>query len=185
MRYYAGIGSRNTPKEVQEAFIHIGMELAKRGYVLRSGGANGADSAFEMGCVLANGRKEIFLPWKNFNENKSPLYFYANGLEAMDIAKKYHPNFQTLKPAAKSLIARNSYQVLGADLKTPSDFVICYTDGGRGEGGTGQALRIAKDNNIKICDFGRFPKEQAMEYAYQVLNAIDKELYKNEVEIER
>lgn len=50
------------------------------------------------------------------------------------------------------LHARNCYQVLGADLRTPTQFVICWTPRGSGEGGTGQALRIAKAYNIPIFD---------------------------------
>ena len=48
--YYAGIGSRNTPKEVLDVFESIGKYLALQGFVLRSGGADGADRAFERGC---------------------------------------------------------------------------------------------------------------------------------------
>ena len=73
--YYAGIGSRSTHQEVLKAFEYRGEELAMRGYMLRSGGANGVDSAFEKGCVKVNGEKEIYLPWKEFNNNNSPLYF--------------------------------------------------------------------------------------------------------------
>jgi len=173
--YYAGIGSRSTPPEVLEAFEWLASELAKQGYVLRSGGAGGADSAFEAGCDLAGGQKEIYLPWKGFNGSSSPLHSYANGLEAMAVAERYHPNFQVLKPAAKSLMARNSFQVLGADLKTPSSFVVCWTEGGKGGGGTGQALRIARDRGIKVCDFGRWPSEQALTRAAHVLETIRRE----------
>lgn len=59
-----------------------------------------------------------------------------------------------LKDGAKKLQARNSHQVLGLDLNTPSDFIICWTKGGKGIGGTGQALRIAKAYNIPIFDCG-------------------------------
>lgn len=41
---------------------------------------------------------------------------------------------------------------MGWDLSTLSDFVICYTKGGKGSGGTGQALRIAKVYNVPIFD---------------------------------
>ena len=172
--YYAGIGSRNTPKEVLDAFEYLGKELGQRGFILRSGGANGADSAFEKGCDSVGGDKEIYLPWKDFNGNKSPRYVYQNGIEAAVLAMEYHPNFQPLKPAAKSLIMRDGYQVLGEDLNTPSDVVICYTEGGAGGGGTGQAIRNAKGHNIKICDFGRWPKEQAMEIAKKLVNTLEK-----------
>ena len=48
------------------------------------------------------------------------------------------------------LMARNCYQVLGKDLETPSEFIICWTKDGQATGGTGQALRIAKKNNIPV-----------------------------------
>jgi predicted Rossmann fold nucleotide-binding protein DprA/Smf involved in DNA uptake len=60
---YAGIGSRETPPDVQKLIFDIADKLAKKGYVLRSGGADGADLTFEAGCDNSNGLKEIFLPW--------------------------------------------------------------------------------------------------------------------------
>ena len=179
---YTGIGARNTPEEVLAAFEYLGEELAKRNVILRSGGANGADSAFEKGCDKENGPKEIYLPWKNFNEKKDGIYQYEFCEKAFSLAKQYHPNFDLLSKGGKALMARNSYQVLGLDLQTPTDFIICYTEGGKGNGGTGQALRIAKEYGIKICDFGRFSKEQAMKYAKKVLNSIEKDYIQKESE---
>lgn len=49
---------------------------------------------------------------------------------------------------------RNTYQVLGPDLKTHSEFVLCWTPSGRGEGGTGQAIRIARAYHIPVYDLG-------------------------------
>ncbi len=43
-----------------------------------------------------------------------------------------------------------TFQVLGSDLETPVSFVVCWTIGGKISGGTGQALRIAKDLGIPI-----------------------------------
>ena len=48
---------------------------------------------------------------------------------------------------------RNVFQVLGADLKTPTEFIICWTDK---YGGTQQALRIAKSFSIPV--FNLFKK---------------------------
>ena len=84
-------GSRNTPQEVLDEMIKIGKELAESRYILRSGGAKGADTAFETGCDLVNGKKEIYLPWKNFNGNSSDLYDLPLFKDAMEISKKYHP----------------------------------------------------------------------------------------------
>lgn len=60
MNAYAGIGSRKTPKNVLDFMFEIGKELALLGYVLRSGGAEGADSAFEKGADSVKGMKEIY-----------------------------------------------------------------------------------------------------------------------------
>lgn len=151
---YAGIGSRDCPKDILEIIIKISYWLGKKGFVLRSGGADGCDKAFEYGCDRANGLKEIYLPWKGFNKSNSTLV--VNDSRAFDIARKYHPNFNNLKEGAKKLQARNSHQVLGLNLDSKVDFVICYTKNGAGSGGTGQALRIAKDFDIPILDLGKF-----------------------------
>lgn len=59
---YAGIGSRETPEWVLTIFERMGSWMAKRGDKLRSGGADGADSAFENGCNAANGQKKFTYP---------------------------------------------------------------------------------------------------------------------------
>jgi len=50
-KFYTGIGSRKTPYQVQQQMQRIAQFLAKKGYTLRSGSANGADSAFEEGAL--------------------------------------------------------------------------------------------------------------------------------------
>lgn len=154
MIYYAGIGSRETPNEILSVFENIGSYLANKGYILRSGHAQGADQAFECGCNKVNGKKEIYLPWYKFEGSKSNLIVQQG--EAYEIAEKYHPYWYNLKDGARKLQARNSHQVLGKDLDTPSKFIICWTKGGKGSGGTGQALRIAKAYNIPIFDAGGY-----------------------------
>ena len=52
---YTGIGSRETPTAILDLMIAIGGVLAQRGFTLRSGGADGADDAFEQGCILKGG----------------------------------------------------------------------------------------------------------------------------------
>jgi hypothetical protein len=70
-----------------------------------------------------------------------------------DLVKRYHPKSSALSDAGWKFMSRNSYQVLGKDLKTPVEFVLCWTKDGTASGGTGQALRIAKDHNIPIFNF--------------------------------
>lgn len=153
-KYYTGIGSRNTPKEVLDLFEKVASFLANKGYILRSGGAKGADKSFEIGCDKINGEKEIYLPWYRFENSNSLLI--VSDKKAFEIAEQFHPYWHNLSQGARKLQARNSHQVLGLDLNTPSKFILCWTKNGKGQGGTGQAIRIAKQYNIPIFDAGSY-----------------------------
>lgn len=145
MKFYTGIGSRQTPKEILDLMVEFGKILAKNDYVLRSGGANGADSAFEKGCDLGNGRKEIYLPWPNFNNHNSNLNNPSN--KAYEFTKYFHPAPDKLTKGAMKLHSRNAHQVLGVNLDDPSDFIVCWT---KHSGGTQQALRIGMYYEVPI-----------------------------------
>jgi len=152
MKRYAGIGARETPESSLKAMRSIGKYLAISGLLLRSGGTKGADTAFEEGCDIAKGLKQIYLPYKSFNRNESP--FFTVTKEARLLAKKYHPAWEHLGDKGRDFMGRNAYQVLGLDLNTPVDFIVCWTNHGRIEGGTGQALRMAEDLKIPVCNLG-------------------------------
>lgn len=152
---YAGIGSRETPTAALELMRRIAAGLAKHGFTLRSGGADGADTAFERGA--GNGPKEIYLPWANFNGRQNgivPFETEALRTKAEELASKAHPNWGACKQGARNMHTRNVAQVLGSKLVEPSLFIVCWTRGGSGAGGTGQALRIAKAWHIPIFDLG-------------------------------
>jgi len=147
MYYYTGIGSRKTPDNALKQMTILASNLELTGLTLRSGGANGADSAFEAGVKDPHNAK-IYLPWKGFNNNPSALYDIHQ--HAYDMAKHFHPNWNACSQATRKFHARNCYQVLGLDLKTPSQFVLCWTPNAKVTGGTGQALRIAEHYSIPI-----------------------------------
>lgn len=153
MKYYTGIGSRRTPPDILSMMTLIAKTLYNMHYVLRSGAADGADSAFEEGAGV---HKEIFIPWNGFNNRKIGETGVIPNVsdEAMRIAGEYHPAWHRCSFTAKKLHARNVYQVLGLNLDEPSNFVICWTPNGSGSGGTGQAIRIAKVHNIPVFDLG-------------------------------
>ena len=157
MNKYAGIGARKTPHDVLTLMHHGAATLAQQGYCLRSGGAPGADSAFEQGCDSQNGTKDIYLPWRKFNNSDSPLYIVSAA--AIDIAKYvYGPRWQFLSNTTRQLMARNCYQILGLQLNDPVDFVVCWTPDGCTSsatrsvrsGGTGQAIALASDLGIPV-----------------------------------
>lgn len=161
MRFYAGIGSRSTPPNVQAMMTSCAMQLSETSWVLRSGHAEGADKAFEGGATY----REIFLPWHGFN-NAQPG---ARGHVVPDItpemeaiAKAYHPNWAACSQGARKMHIRNVCQVLGADCKTPVEMVICWTPNGSGSGGTGQAIRIAKGYDIPVFDIALVEHQLAL-----------------------
>lgn len=147
-RIYAGIGSRETPQKLEPLIGSIAAALARNDYTLRSGGAEGADSLFEK----YSKKVEIFLPKKGFNNN--PSRFCEPSTKAYEIAKKHHPAWDRCGEFARRAHARNSHIVLGKDLETPVDFIVCWTLDGEAVGGTGQALRIAAAYGITVSNLG-------------------------------
>jgi hypothetical protein len=134
----------------------LGMLLAVKGYILRSGAAYGSDAAFEKGCDQRDGKKEIFLPWLDYNKHVD-TGFYPGPLH-FDMAKTLHPIWNDLPPGVQKLHARNVGQILGSNLKEPVDFVVCWTrDGCEKEenrtsitGGTGTAIALASRRGIPV-----------------------------------
>lgn len=143
MHHYAGIGSRTTPPDILRLMTAIAKWLDLRcGYTLHSGGAVGADTAFAAGSaysVIFTARDAVGQPrW-------------------VELAQRFHPNWPACVARGDyvcRLHARNSAIIMGADLTSPVSFVICWTPGGLGGGGTGQALRIARHYHIPIVDLG-------------------------------
>lgn len=157
---YAGIGSRETPPEILNMMNFIGKKLAKH-WVLRSGHADGADLAFETGAFIGKGLMEIYIPWAGFNgAPKRDRRFIVPDftIEAVSMASKFHPAWDCCSIGARKLHTRNLYQVLGEFLDRRATMVVCWTQHGLGTGGTGQAIRIAKANNIPVFDLA-IPKK--------------------------
>ena len=149
---YTGVGSRETPKEVQAMMEAFAFNLAARKWTLRSGHAGGADLAFEHGCNLGKGLKEIYIPWKGFNDSRSPYYTVCD--RAKTIASEIHPRFENCTAGAQKLHGRNVYQVLGLHLNDPSNFLICWTPKGGIVGGTATAIRLAQKYGVQIFNLG-------------------------------
>lgn len=173
--FYTGVGSRETPIDIYNLMIRF---AALQDKVLRSGGADGADSAFQFGCEQGTpGRKleipEIYHPWENFNHNKagSTPGMFDYTLEERQFAEyvlyKVLPNLW-VKPSVMSLFRRNVYQVTGLAINVEdtvcSDFLLCYTkDGCTGRsnydrstsGGTGVAILIADEFDVPVFNLQR------------------------------
>lgn len=165
---YTGVGSRETPIPILDVMYSLGTELAKLGFVLRSGNAHGADINFEIGCDKVKGRKEIYLKQQATQES-------------MRMAEKYHKAWHKCSFKAKQLHGRNPFQVLGKNLNDPSHFLICWTPDGCIHhntrsvitGGTGTAISIASVNNVPVYNLKRLDH---LKIWLQWINISDKEL---------
>ena len=145
-KFYTGIGSRQTPKDILMLMTTIARKLAALGWTLRSGGADGADSAFESGAGLKN------------------IYLAHHATPASTaIAARFHPAWNRCSEFARKLHGRNSFQVLGSDLNTPSSFLLCWTQDGCTchadrtikTGGTGTAISIADHFGVPVFNLAR------------------------------
>lgn len=177
---YAGIASRRTPGPALTAMRATAERLSTLGYTMRSGHAPGADSAFE----VASQKSEIYLPWSSFESNRPIVGTYVQDQPtnaAMQLASRIHPAWDKLDRGPRALHARNMHQILGQDLQSPVDFVVCYTpDGsltghGPDTGGTATALRLAYRNNIPVINIKR-PEHAAELAAYLQDNVPERRL---------
>lgn len=173
-RVIACIGARDTPRHLLPIMEEIGYQLAKRGRMIRSGRAEGADYEFQKGVerycresgISASERQEIYLPYSGFrgeqpSQERGILDFSQseNKDKAIEIAIKHYiepQKTEAWEEWMKNLMGRNTFQILGKELIDPCLSVICYTkdgsiDGSRkSSGGTGQALRLASAYNIPV-----------------------------------
>jgi hypothetical protein len=157
MKYYAGIGSRRTPYAILVQMKVYARELEQFGFILRSGGADGADSAFAQSVRPQNRR--IYLPWRGFNGVDGIVV--GDDPRLAQISEEYYPvstdldrpTWKQLRPSIRALHTRNAAQVLGHSSEPVlSSFVLCWTPRGKGGGGTGQAIRIAKGCGVPVYD---------------------------------
>ena len=174
-RIYAGIGARATPPEVLRLMTQLAGRMESDGWRLRSGGARGADAAFEAG-VADPSKRAIYLPGASFNQRVAGSSGYIDSTrlpgweQALETVAQYHPAPERLSPFARDLMARNAMQVMGPNMDRPADLVVAYTPGGEVVGGTGQALRMAGALGIPIRNLGD-PATLASVRRYLGLNA--------------
>lgn len=168
MKWYTGIGSRKTPFAVLQAMTAVANKLEEYGFILRSGGARGADKAFENGT----GNSQIF-----HTDGTDGIPYHAGvWSDAMDIAFNFHPAWHRCNDYVKKLHTRNVFQVLGAELDDPSKFVICWTPDGaqftgetsRETGGTGMAIRIANHFGVPVFNLADSSTTARIERWYQL-----------------
>lgn len=170
-RFWTGVGSRETPDSILLLMTFIARTLTDLGWVMRSGGAGGADSAFYAGCLesknFPRATPEVYLSWNGMTNGKEKLYHdpakglfdaqrYSTWDQANAIALATRGSFEGLGRGGIAHHTRNVFQVLGVDLQTPAAFLICWAipvgKTGKVKGGTNTAVKLALANGIKVIN---------------------------------
>ena len=155
-KVFTGIGARKTPIDILAKMVKIAGELNSMGFYLRSGGADGADMAFE-GAYSENFCIS-YRPWHILHKNTQRKYTREQMDAGQGLASRFHGNWSACSSFVRRLHGRSSFQVLGVNLDSPVDFVICWTPDGCEShltrsiktGGTGTAIAIASTNGIPV-----------------------------------
>src|SRR5438309_400375 len=130
-KVWAGIGSRETPTEVQLRMLDIARHLGEKDYWCRTGAAIGADHAFALGRA---DRTILYLPWNDYEKYwvqsrialKTQIGCRDPSDRAIDLASQFHPNWDACSLSARKLHGRNSHIILGRDLESPVEFVVYW-----------------------------------------------------------
>lgn len=150
---YAGHGNRDTPPDILAQMTQLAKQLSDLGYVLRINGSDIPGNAFEAGAT----KVEHYLPWKSFKKSSPTLYTKPTE-DAFEVAKRYHPVFDQLDDKIKLLIACTSHVILGANVRDPVAFLICWSPDGAEQvkdctvrtGIVNQAIKIAASQGIPV-----------------------------------
>jgi len=82
--------------------------------------------------------------------------------ETERIASEVHPAWDKCNEWARGMHSRNCHQILGYDLKSPVDAVICWTPDGNVVGGTATALKLSMKYDIPVFNLGVSDKKSVL-----------------------
>lgn len=161
MRYFTVVGSRKTPAKEAEILRDFSERLLRAGWTGRSGLSGEADLALNRALDRYDGLAELYIPWDRFNDythgalDGRVIYpkRLGNDAKASAMVAELHPVWASLSRGAKALHTRNAYQVLGKDLATPSDVLMCWAlvnRAGQVQGGTATAYNLAVQHGVPV-----------------------------------
>ena len=82
--------------------------------------------------------------------------------ETERIASEVHPAWDRCNEWARGMHSRNCHQILGYDLQSPVDAVICWTPDGKIQGGTATVIRISMKYDIPVFNLGVSDKKSVL-----------------------
>lgn len=182
--FYAGVGSRDTPSDIESLMIRIGRVLCDLGWGLSSGDALSADRKFYEGAKQSTNYyhipQRIYLAWDGIGDryhNPSEGFLDATRFTdtyetAMEMAREARGSFERLGRGGIALHTRNVFQIHGHDLQELVLAMIYWAvPVGKHEkvkGGTNTALQLAITANVPhrinlYTDEGRKRAERFLE----------------------
>lgn len=148
------IGSRRITEKQFDYLVKVGEAFARRGWVVRTGCADGADHAGMTGTRNVNpDLLHLFLPWSTYNKGYQEetdtvtIYDEKQHQEWAKSVSIFHPAPDKLKQGAFKLMARNYGIIMHG---TPVDVVVAFPISDTDVGGTGQGMRLAKEYEIPL-----------------------------------
>lgn len=108
----AVVGSRDLHKDNEIFAATVGRKIAEEGFVLVSGGANGADMAAQQACLEAGGSCVIFTPHRldKYRPNEKILYISEDGYDLhFSTARAFRRNKLIHMQASKTFTAQASF----------------------------------------------------------------------------
>ena len=138
----------------------IGMDgIAQKAYSKAVDLGLAKESQFEVYVADQYNIRRSTLPRRHLAtvRNKDLIY------ETERIASEVHPAWDRCNDWARGMHSRNCHQILGYDLKSPVDAVICWTPDGAVVGGTSTAIRVALKYNIPVFNLGTKDKESVLQ----------------------
>ncbi len=170
---YAGVGARATPAEVLAGMSDVARALGDAGFALSTGGADGADLAFETGALRTDAPVTVHTPWPGYNgyrpgrDPESGIDVIhpepsdtVGGMSFLHLARSHHPAWHRCRRGARALFVRNVSILAGAldndGAVLPVRAAIAWTPNGsalgREAGGTGHTLRVAAELGIPVVN---------------------------------
>ena len=138
----------------------LGMDgIAQKAYSQAVDLGLASESQFEVYVADQSNIRRSTLPRKHLAiiRNKDLI------AETERIASEVHPAWDKCNEWARGMHSRNCHQILGYDLQSPVDAVICWTPNGAVVGGTRTALMIALKYNIPVFNLGCADKDAVLQ----------------------
>lgn len=158
--FYSGIGSRVCPEHIAKLQAAASKFISTRGYVLRSGYANGSDKNHSLNSTKSVDYV-VKIPY-NVIPTENKHFIVPNFEDYYEIMKTCCPHWKKLDEYSTKLHTRNICQGQGHFPEIPiySKFCIAYTENGDLKGGSATMLRYCERRLIPIFNLGKYKIEE-------------------------